>query len=702
MKYFRTVLLLVAAGLFLSSGLYAQRSIYEPLDISKVEYSFDDFGTMWTYDAVPKDVYEKELGFRPTDQWLNDVRQSALELGNGCSASFVSSDGLIMTNHHCVRGMLQSVEQEGENIHKDGFYAENPEDERRIPNLYADRLTEIKDVTNQIHTAMDMGTTDSERVELKNETIIFIQDTYARETGNVCKVITLYNGGKYSLHIYERFEDIRLVMVPDVQIAAAGWDWDNFTYPRYELDFAFLRAYDAEGKPIVTDKFFRYNTKGAEDGEAVFVSGRPGNTDRLVSTRQLEYFRDTRHPIILHRLNEVYGAYFEYFKENPDKQSKLLSRLLSVANGRKAYAGMLMGLKDEYLMAKKYDFEKTLQKKVESSKGLSSEYAGLWDNIAKVIDELAEIENELLVYQMAHYYSSSYQETAQNLIEAALVKDLKPSSRDKVFAEAEEEELQKLLLQAHERFLRKTLGEDCKYLQTLYGNKQAEAAVEYFLEHTELDDEAYADALVAKGRAGIESSTDPLVNYAYEEFQRMNKYKDRRKELQDELQVLNQQLGFLIFKVFGDKIPPDATASLRISHGRIKGYEYNGTLAPGKTTYYGLWDRYYSFGETDYPWGLHERWKEVPQGLDLSIDIGFASTNDIVGGNSGSAFINRNAEVVGLVHDGNLESLAGSYAFLRENNRSVATDSHGMIEALRLVYKTKRLVKELETGKMQP
>lgn len=700
MRNFR-ITLLISLLLLSAFGLNAQRSIYEPTDLSKVTFSFDDFGTMWTYDAVPKDVYEKELGFRPSDDWLADVRQSALELGNGCSASFVSEDGLIMTNHHCVRGMLQSVEEEGENIHKDGFYAETLDKERRIPGLFADRLVEIKDVSDQIHKAMDKAATDDEAIKLKKKTIREIEENYSKETGYVAKVITLYNGGKYSLYLYERFEDIRLVMAPDVQIAATGWDWDNFTYPRYELDFAFLRAYDKDGKPVKTEHFFTWSKKGAKTDEAVFVSGRPGNTDRLLSTAQLEYYRDFRHRVVLHRLNEVYNAYFSYFKANPDKRDKLLSRLLSVANGRKAYAGMLMGLNDEYLMAKKYDFEKKLKAKVKDDKKLTKEYDGLWEEITDVVRKIEQIEKETLALRMAHYHSASYFKTAQNLIEAVYGKSMQPSSRVKVYEESEEPDLDILLVEAHQQYLFKTMGSDCKYLTTLYGGHSGKDAVKYFLNATSVDDKDFVNTLLAKGREGVKTTDDPLVKYALEEFELINKYKKQSTELYNRLDVLNQKLGLLIYKVYGDKIPPDATSSLRISQGKIKGYEYNGTLAPAKVTYHGLWDRYYSFDEKSYPWGLHERWQKIPEGLDLSIDCGFASTNDIVGGNSGSAVINKNAEIVGLVHDGNIESLAGSYAFLRENNRSVATDSHGLMEALKLVYKTNRLVKELESGKNQ-
>jgi V8-like Glu-specific endopeptidase len=554
---------------FLALNINAQRTIYKPLDLSKVEFSFDDFGSMWTFDAVPLDKYEQKYGFKPSKEWLDHVQKSALQFGRGCSGAFVSADGLIMTNHHCVRGRLKDIEKEGENLMRDGFYAQTLQEERKIPGMYVEQLISITDVTEAVHKAMAKGKTDSARIALKNKEIEKLEKKYAKKTGLTCKVVMLYNGGKYSLYAYKRYNDIRLVMVPDFQIAATGWDWDNFTYPRYELDFAFCRAYDENGNPVKVKNHFTWSKKGATEGEPVFVIGRPGNTDRLLSVNELKYYRDVLYPPILTMLNERYHkAFAAYEAASAENKARALNTMLSVANGRKYYAGLLLALNDEYIMAKKEDFEKKLKAHVKDDPELYAKYGTIWGELDKIIEQL---------------------------------------------------------------------------------------------------------------------KNNP----------------ENKGELRNKMAVLNQKLGRLIFDAFGNQVPPDATVTLRISDGVIKGYEYNGTLAPGKTTYYGLWDRYYSFGQKDYPWGLHPRWQKVPEGLDLSTFIGFASTNDIVGGNSGSSVINKNGEVVGLIHDGNLESLAGAYIFLEENNRAVATDSWGFMEALKLVYKTDRLVYELEYSKMK-
>ncbi|MCB0556461.1 MAG: S46 family peptidase [Phaeodactylibacter sp.] len=710
---FKLTNLLAAALLLLAATtLPAQHSIYEPLQLDEVTYSLEDFGNMWTFDAVPVDLFEKRYDFRPGEEWLEDVRLSALEFSTGCSASFVSEDGLIMTNHHCIRGALPRIQQEGENLQQDGFYAKEQSSERPFPGMYVDQLMEIKDVTAAVHGAMAAGQTDDERVKLRDQKIEEL--TKGCQDGFTCRVITLYDGGKYVLHTYKRYNDVRLVMAPDVQITATGWDWDNFTYPRYELDFAFLRAYDETGQPVKSPHFFQWSQKGAEDGEAVFVIGRPGNTDRLLSYSQLEYHRDVRNPGILNLFNELYQAYYQYFRAHPEREAELLSQLLSVANTRKVFAGFHLALNDPYLMAKKKDFEEKLQQRVASDEALKKEYGGLWEKADKAVDSLKLYGNEFRANFILGFGRPAHLKLAQDLVDYAEQMQLPEAQREEAFqddkleqtkaallSEIPNRELESLLIAAHANFLGKVAGKDSELLQLAYGGHMGEAAAQFILEKSIVAHPDKVKALLDSGPEGILSSDGPYIRFVLHSRHRLEVLNPILQSAQNTLEVQNQRLGRLIFEVFKGATPPDATASLRISDGQVLGYEYNGTLAPAKTTYFGLWDRYYSFGQTSYPWGLHERWKKPPAGLDLSVPICFVSTNDIVGGNSGSAVINQKGEVVGLAHDGNMESIAGGYAFLPEANRTIATDSWGLMEALKLVYKTDRLVKELEGGKME-
>jgi len=337
--------------LFIISNLmsFAQSNFYQPLELDTVKWSYQDFGTMWTFDNVPVKALKTKYGFEPNEDWLNDVQKSALQFGNGCSAAFVSEDGLIMTNHHCGRGQLFTIQKEGEDILKDGFYASTLDEERKIENLFVDQLVFIEDVTDVVKDFMKSGENDDEKIKLKNEIKDSLVTKFNEETGLKCRIVTLYHGGKYSLYGYKRYNDIRLVMAPDFQIAAAGWDWDNFTYPRYELDFMFYRAYDDNGQPVKTENYFAWSNKGAEDNEPIFVVGRPGSTDRLLSVAQLEYLRDFVYPTSLIGFNSIYEAYFKYYQNNLDNED-LLNDVMSWGNARKSYAGRLAGLNNDFIM----------------------------------------------------------------------------------------------------------------------------------------------------------------------------------------------------------------------------------------------------------------------------------------------------------------------------------------------------------------
>ncbi len=682
--------------LLLITQVFAQRGFYQPIDLDKVHWCYDDFGAMYTFDAVPAQKVYQKYGFLPTEKWLEKVRLSALRLSSGCSGSFVSQDGLIMTNHHCVRSLLKTIEKPGENIYRDGFYADTSSTgERRIPNFYVEQLRKIIDVTDEIHNAMAAGQTESEKVKLKREKIKELEKKYSNPKKNiVAKVITLYYGGKYSLYIYKRYTDVRLVMVPDVQIAATGWDWDNFTYPRYELDFAFLRAYE-NGKPVKVKNYFTWSDKGAEPGEPIFVVGNPGNTDRLLSVHQLEFFRNYRLPTILHYFNARYDAQFKYFENHPEHFARELSTLLSIANGRKYYAGLYKALRDDYIMTKKRSFENDLRQKVKNNPDLNAKYGKIWDQIDSTLNDMTDFYANYLFASLLTRMPSNIWQTAINLYQYAENPD-KPKSFDDIFKPVTDQEREQYNVTAIRDFIYSVRGDNCSILR-LFEN--GDDPYQSLLKTTQLDDEKFVRDLYNVGPAAILESEDPLLIAVGNIFKTLKNNSARLKADNDKLEVLNQQLGYLIYLAYGDSIPPDATFSLRFQPGTIKGYEYNGTLAPGKTTFYGMYDRYYSFGQKNYPWGLHPRWLNPPKEFDLKTFVGFASTNDIVGGNSGSAVINKDLQIVGLIHDGNIESLAGAYIFLEDDNRAVASDSWGLIEALKYIYKTDNLVQELLTNK---
>lgn len=705
--YFSTLLLC-----FFVASLTAQ-SIYEPRDLSKVESSLKDMGKMWTFDDVPVDVFKKEYGFRPTEDWLKDVQMSALSFGGGCSAAFVSADGLIMTNHHCGRGSLPALSPKGEDYLRDGFYAKTMTEEIKVPRLFVDQLMLIENVTKEVLGAMKSGKDDNEKVKLRNEKIKELEDKFSKESGLSCRVIQLYNGGKYSLYGYKRYDDIRLVMAPDFQIASTGWDWDNFTYPRYELDFMFFRAYEND-IPVKADNFFKWSKDGAKEGEPIFVVGNPGRTQRLFSVAQLEFFRDKNYKYTLLQQNEIYKVYFELFQNHPERYTELLNMVMGIGNGRKSYAGRYMGLRDEYVMAKKKDFEKKLRDKVNSDPELKVKYGHVWDAIKNNLDEMRKYVDESTAFAVNQRGGTVYFSIAEKVIKYAEQMKLPEDKRDADFKADKfvatinaiypvtiDEELQSKLVRAQINVFRGILGDTHPLVQKLYGNAKDNQAADLIMKNSYLTSKEKFDEFLKRSPDEILTSEEPFIYFLQNTQSKLKDLRAKMTEINNTLTVLNQLLGEVGYQVYGDEIPPDATGTLRISDGRIEGYEYNGTVAPSKTTYYGMYDRWNSFNKKDYPWGLHPRFQKIPEGFDLSVNVDFASTNDIVGGNSGSSAINTKGEVVGLVFDGNLESLAGDFIFLPEVNRTVAVDSRGLIVALKYFFKTDRLIKELIEGKSE-
>ena len=546
-----------------------------------------DNGTMWTFDHPPKAYFQETYGFNASDEWLNHVRMSALRFANYCSASFISADGLVMTNHHCGRESVSQVQKPEEDLHKTGFVATNLEDERPVPGLYVDQLVSITDVTKDVQSAIDAGKDDAEKIKNRDEKIKQLEAEYSAKTGLVCKVTTLYNGGEYLVYGYKRYNDVRLVFAPEDQIGFFGGDADNFTYPRYNFDCTFFRVYGDDGKPLKTENYFKWSSNGSAPGELVFVVGNPGRTDRLKSVKQLEFDRDYSYPATLKFLYKFIDSLKTRVAQNPELERELSNQIFSFENSRKVYEGILKGLQDQYLMAKRKDFEKKFKEAVMSNPELKAKYGNTWDEIIVIVNEKSKLLTEL--------YS--------------------------------------------------------------------------------------LDTNTVKGK------------------DRAHEINNQMKQLVVKERSKNQMLGRAIFDVYGYSIPPDATFTLRISDGVVKGYDYNGTIAPTKTTFYGFYDRYFSFDKQD-PWDLPDRWKTPPEGFDLSVPVNFISTADIIGGNSGSPIINQKAEIVGLAFDGNIESMPSRFIFTTEANRCLGVDSRGMYEAIKTVYKFTRLADEMKNGMM--
>ena len=706
----RIVFSVVLVSFFYQIQISAQSSDWMNLDTIKAG-KFDN-GKMWTFEYPPMDYFSQAYNFQPDEAWFEHVRMSALRFANYCSASFVSADGLVMTNHHCARQSITQVTMEGEDLNANGFIAQTLQDERPVPGLYVDQLVLFKDVTDEVIDKINKGTTDKERAKFENEIISKIEEREATATGLEVAITPLYNGGKYSLYGYKRYTDVRLVLAPEDQLGFFGGDPDNFTYPRFNLDCSFFRVYDENGNPLKTENFYKWSENGAAVGEPVFVVGNPGNTDRLNTVAQLEYARDIQYPRTVALLTNLTDIYQEMLKKDPSRRLELQDMIFSFENSKKAIGGILDGLRNPVMMQRKKDFEKTFRASVEADPELKAKYGNLWDKIADSRKQLGEISNKNFALSMNQLSTPKYFFIADEVISIAENLKLPESERDELyvgdelnntlaslFPEDFDADMANLLLEKKIDALYMYLGADDPLVKKFTGGKQGKEAVEYVLSNSKVTSLEDVKDLLEDGADEVLKGDDPFIYFMMNSKERAAGYSKKVNEIVEVESAYSQQLGVALFEVYGTSIPPDATFTLRLADGVVEGFPYNGTYAQPYTTFYGLYDRYYGQGK-EFPWSLPAKWTPPPADFDLSTPFNFVSTNDIIGGNSGSPVINKNAEIVGLAFDGNIQGLPGSFIFRTEENRTVSVHSKGMYEAIDKVYKLKRLSAELKAGKI--
>ncbi len=660
-----------------------------------------DFGRMWTFENPPTEWFEEAYDFEATEEWFDDVRKSSLRFATWCSASFVSPKGLIMTNHHCSRGEAIKVQKDGENFDLNGFYATKPGDERKIEGLFVEQLLMVSDITEQVKSAMANAENDAQKLELRAKALKDIEAEYATKKdwqGLRLQTVIFYSGGKFSLYGYKKYDDIRLVLIPENDLGFYGGDPDNFTYPRYNLDCTFWRAYEND-KPVNTSKnYFEFNTDGVEEGTPVFVVGNPGSTERYRTTAQLEYDRDHRFKYLLTFLTNRRDMMLDEYNVMKDDEAKvreaqdLLSTINNLSNSIKAYTGILGGLHNDAFMGRKAQMEekiKTASPGVTFWSDLENEYAKLNPH-AWAISHLGPSGLRgsafVLMHELARYKSALENDASEEDVEAAqesvmnIVTSL-DTKREKVLLPMLLEEVQADIYPGDNTLKRVLDGSSVSaYVNNLFAKSKI------------LKSKEEAEKCLSKEK-NITKAKDPLVKVA---DILVSRYKESVEAFQGSSPLrrsLESKIANQAFQVYGTSLPPDATFTLRISDGLVKGYDYNGTVAPVKTTYFGLYDRHFSNDE-EFPWALPEKWQNPPLEL-LKTPLNFVSTNDIIGGNSGSAMINQDGEAVGLVFDGNIESLPGNFIFDEEYNRSVSVHTGGIVAAMKHIYKANRLVREL-------
>jgi len=680
-------------------------------DIDTIRAGRFDNGKMWTFEYAPLEYFHETYGFSPDSTWFARARLGALRIP-GCSASFVSPNGLVMTNHHCARESVTEVSEPGEDLLEDGFYAASLADERRAESAYADQLIALVDVTDEVHAALESATSDAQRAQVEQEASQQISARLAQEYGGeeagiVVEITALWDGAKYSAYVFQRYSDLRLVMSPELKIAYFGGDFDNFTYPRYDLDMTFYRVYDEEGQPLRTDYYFPLNNNGTREGDAVFVIGNPGGSSRLQTVAQLDFRRLALDKVIVEFLSSQIELLQEFNDADPEAGAELELRteILSLQNQRKAYRGMWEGLHDPAYMARRRDTERQFLTAIESDSALNAQYSGLIERMAGIQEEKLELAADygaFIALGNPSYTSAvmrrgifAYQYVMRR--DSGAPNELLSRIQDAISSIGDQpSELQQGLLTTRLRYFERYLGADSQVGAQIFQGRSPEATADAILSESPLaDSAATADALTA----GTLTMEDPAIQVASAVMDRFFSYQERWQDLLQQEAGVTASLGRARFDVYGATIPPDATFSLRIADGIVKGYEYNGTVAPTHTTFYGLYDHYYSYG-ADSDWDLPERWLDPPGSFDLSKPLNFVITADVIGGNSGSPVINSDLQAVGLIFDGNIESLPGDYIYDPERNRSVAVDVRGILEALDEIYGADRIVLELTTGEL--
>lgn len=698
----RTALWLVALGFLASAPAVAQQP-------ASGEYPGLETGKMWTFDVPPLEYWARRYNFRPAQEWLDHVRLSAARLP-GCTASFVSADGLVMTNHHCARGCVDAVTRQGEDFLTNGFYARTRADERACPGNYVDQLLEITDVTPQVAGAIPAGAPADRAADLRNEAIRNIERTCRGTATDLnCQVVSMYAGGQYKLYKFRRYSDIRLVMAVEASTAFFGGDPDNFTYPRYDVDMSFLRVY-VNGQPAHMDHFYRWSANGSRDGDLVFVVGNPGSTGRLLTMAQLEYMRDTQYPASLDQLSKMIAVYHQLSDLSPERAAALRNQIFGLENSAKATIGYQSGLLDRQLMDHKRQWEADFRARVNANADLRRRYGAAWDNVARIRREMATLDvrrrfygsgafgSRLMGYAMLIYRNPAEAAKVDSARLMPFRDQMRPRMERQLYDATPIDTAQEIrLLAAYFTAMARELPAADPVRRQALGTRTPEDAARATVQASQIVTADQRRALMQGGASAVAASADPFVALARTIDPLERPIAIRWTQLQNEETSNNELVARALLAVFGNSVAPDATFSLRISDGEVKGYPYNGTIAQPYTTLYGLFDRSIGMGGRE-PFALTPKWLAARDRLDLATPLNAVSTNDIIGGNSGSPVINRDGEVVGLIFDGNIESLPPRFLFTERVNRSVWVDSRAIIESLRRVYDAGALANEMTRG----
>jgi hypothetical protein len=662
---------------------------------------------MWTFNNFPSDLVKTRYGFAPGKEWLETVRLASARIAGGCSASFVSPTGLVMTNHHCVRECVQQLSTPKADYIDKGFAAATAQQERQCPAMEVNRLVEISDVTEQVAKATQgkegAAFRDAQRAELAR-----LEKGCATAPDVRCDVVSLYRGGQYNLYKYQRFQDVRLVFAPEEAIAFFGGDPDNFEFPRYDYDVAFVRVYQ-DGKPAKVDHWLRWSARGAQPGELTFVSGHPGGTSRLLTVAQFLYQRDYALPERLFLLAQMRGMLDEFQQRGPELARVSTNLKFGVENAYKALAGQREALVDREFFAKKVAEEQKLRDWVKADPERQKRFGAAWDNIARATDTLRDMRVRLRLLEQGAGAGSDLFSHARLLARSAEELPKPNEQRLEEFAESRQPELEQQLSspapvypqleQALLTFylvrLREQLGPDDPVVKKVLGKQSPEALARKLVSGSKLASPQVRRQLYQGGPEALRATKDPMLELVRSLDAEARAIRERyEQEVASVLDKNGELIARARFEAYGTSTYPDATFTLRLSFGQVKGFAEDGKQVEPFTFLSGLYER--ATGEP--PFRLPPSWLKAKPRLELQTPFNFVSTNDIIGGNSGSPIFNKEAEIVGIVFDGNRQSLGGEYGFDETGNRTVSVHSEGILEGLRKVYDARRLLEELGQG----
>ncbi|HYO99499.1 MAG TPA: S46 family peptidase [Pyrinomonadaceae bacterium] len=663
---------------------------------------------MWPFNQVPRAEIKRKYGFEVTDEFLKRLQLASVRFPNG-SGSFVSPDGLVLTNYHIIEDAVGELSSAERDYAKNGFVARTRAEELKIPGYELNVLQSIEDVTDRVNAAVKSEMSAGDAFNARRAAITAIEKESTEKTGLRSDVVTLYQGGRYNLYRYKKYTDVRLVFAPEFQAAFFGGDPDNFEFPRFNIDMGLVRAYEND-KPARPESYLRFSKEGTKEGDLVFVTGHPGSTQRLNTVAHIEALRDSSIPLVIRMLERREALLKRYMAMGEEQTRRAQNELNSTQNSLKVYRGQIGGLKDPSLIAYKRKSEDALRKSVMANARWQKDYGDAWESIAKGRRDLAAYERDRRFLDLAAGFNTVLFNYARTLVRLAEEREKPNAERLPEYTDARRASLENVLFAQtnmyddYEKmkladsldFMREAYGADHELVKRVLAGKTPEARAAELIDGSKLKDAAFRKQLAAGGKKAIDESTDPMIQLARSiDKEARDLSKRYNNEVLGVERTAYAKIARALFETEGDKVYPDATFTLRLSYGAVKGYKENdGKQLTPYTTLGGLYERVNLKGNK-FPYILPTRWTEKKTAIDPKTPFNVVSTNDIIGGNSGSPLIDKKGELVGLVFDGNRQSIVGNFYYDEAVNRTISVDSRGMLEILRKIFDAKEIADEL-------